>query len=92
MAVLVWKHGTTKRKALAALKAALAKSGYAEAVTWDGSRAEARSGPLAAVLKARGKVTDEAVVLNKCGGLAGKVVRRRCRKVLARLFPDGAEA
>ena len=91
MAVLVWQHGRTKAEALAALRSALAASGYEKSVKWDGTKAEARSGPFASVVHAKGEVTDEAVVLEKCGGLAGGVVLRRCREMLGRLFPGGEQ-
>ena len=92
MAVLVWKHGKTNAKAIAAIKAALKESGYAGSVTWSGSSVEARYGPFASVVHVMGEVTDDAVVLDKCGGLAGRTVLSRCRELLARLFPSGEEA
>lgn len=92
MAVLVWRHGRSKDEALAALRAELTASGYGDPVKWDGARAEARYGPFATGLHARGEVTDEAVVLEKCGGLLGGLVLARCRELLARLFPDGGPA
>jgi hypothetical protein len=92
MAVLVWKHGTTKAEAVAAIQAALNESGHGGSVTWDGARAEARYGPFASVVHAKGEVTDDAVVLEKCGGLAGGAVLSRCEELLRRLFPGGAPA
>jgi hypothetical protein len=92
MAVLTWKHGTSKAEAVAAIRAALAESGHGGSVEWDGARAEARSGPFGSVVRARGEVTDEAVVVERCGGLAGGAVLGRCREWLARLFPGGEQA
>jgi hypothetical protein len=92
MAVLTWKHGRSKDEALGAVKAALKESGYDGSVTGDGARAEARYGPFASVVHAQGEVIDDAVVLVKCGGLAGGPVLSRCRELLARLFPGGERA
>jgi hypothetical protein len=36
--------------------------------------------------------TDDAVVLEKCGGVAGGAVLRPCRELLERLFPGGEQA
>jgi hypothetical protein len=91
MAALVWRHGRTKA-AVAALQSALAASGHDGVAKWDGARVEARYGPFATGLHARGEVTDEAVVLERCGGLLGGLVLARCRELLSRLFPGGGEA
>ncbi len=87
MAVLVWEHGKSYTEALAAIQATLADSGYAAAVTWDGGKAEVRYGPFASVLHAKGEVTEEVVVLEKCSGLVGGLVLKRCQEMLGRLFP-----
>jgi hypothetical protein len=92
MAVLVWKHGQSAAEALAAIQAALKEAGYDGAVSWDGARAEARYGPFASILHAKGEVTEDAVVLEKCGGLAGGTVLKRCQELLQRLFPGGEQA
>jgi ABC-type uncharacterized transport system substrate-binding protein len=92
MAVLTWKHGRSKDDAVAAIKAALKESGYDGSVTWSGTSAEARYGPFASIVHAKGVVTDNAVVIEKCGGLAGGPVLTRCRELLARLFPGGEQA
>ncbi len=92
MAVLTWKHGRPRDEAIAEIKAALKESGHDGSVTWDGAKAEARYGPFASVVHAKGEVTADAVVLEKCGGLAGGAVLRRCRELLERLFPGGDQA
>lgn len=92
MAELTWKHGRSKDDAVAAIRAALQDSGYDGSVNWTGTRAEARFGPFASVVHAKGEVTDDAVVIEKCGGLAGGPVLTRCRELLARLFPGGEQA
>ena len=92
MAALHWSHGTSQDQALAAIREALRHSDYAGAVTWHGPRLEARYGPLASILHARGVVTADAVVLHECRGLAAPAVLRHCRSLLARLFPAGGPA
>ena len=89
MAVLVWKHGKSKAEALAAIQGALEDTRYASSVTWDGARAEARYGPFASVIHATGEVTEEVIILEKCGGLVGGLVLSRCREMLEQLFPGG---
>ena len=89
MAALVWEHGRSKAEALAALRSAVAASGHGKSAKWDGAKVEARSGPFASVVHVRGEVTDDAVILEKCGGLAGGVVLARCHEMLGRLFPGG---
>jgi hypothetical protein len=92
MPVLTWKHGRSRDEAIATIRAALKNSGYDGSVTWDGAKAEARYGPFASIVHAKGEVTADAVVLEKCGGLAGGPVLQRCRELLERLFPGGEQA
>ena len=92
MAVLIWKHGKSKAGAVDAVRAAIKKAGHDGSVTWDGTRLEARYGPFASVVHVKGEVTDDALVLEKCGGLAGGRVLSRCRELLERLFPGGEQA
>ena len=89
MAVLVWKHGTSKAEAARAVRAALDRAGHGGAVTWSGTRLKARVGPFGSVVSLEGEVTDEYVVIDRCGGLAGGRVLAKCRDSLAGLFPGG---
>lgn len=91
MSVLVWRHGTTQAAAIEAIQAALESSGHANRVTWKGNRAEARYGPFASVSHVVGQVNDEAVVLERCGGIASGTVLGRCRVMLEQLFPGGEQ-
>jgi hypothetical protein len=91
IAVLVWKHGTTKALAAEAIRNALREAGRGGSVTWSGDRATSRYGPFGSVVNAAGEVTDGEVVLEKCGGLAGGAVLRACREMLERLFPGGEQ-
>jgi hypothetical protein len=90
MAGLVWKHGRTKAEALAAIQGALKEAGYNDSVKWTGYKAEARYGAFASILHADGEVTDDTVVLEKCGGIAGGIVMNHCRELLQRIFPGGS--
>jgi hypothetical protein len=87
MPALVWKHGTTKEAARDALQAKLKELGHADRVRWDGFAATARAGPFGSVLDAAGAITDEAVVVERCGGLAKGAVLRACGELLRQLFP-----
>ncbi len=92
MSVLTWRHGTTKPAAITAVRAAVQEAGYAPHVTWTDGHAEARYGPFASVVHVLGEVTDDAVVLERCGGLAGGAVLQRCRALVEKLFPGGEAA
>lgn len=89
MAVLTWRHSKSKDEAVASVKAALQESGYDSSVKWSDTSAEVRYGPFASILHAKGIVTDDAVVIEKCSGLAHGPVLSRCRVLLERLFPGG---
>jgi hypothetical protein len=91
MAALVWKHGKSKADALAEIQSAIKESGYDGSVNWDGAKAEACYGPFASFVHVKGEVTDDAVVLQKCSGLVGGIVIKRCRELLGQLFPDGEQ-
>jgi hypothetical protein len=91
MAELVWKHGTTAAAAREAIQAELCKLGYDGKVTWKGDEATASVG-WGTVLNVSGKITSEAIILDKCGGAVGGTVLGKCREMLLRLFPNGGEA
>lgn len=91
MTVLVWKHGTTRAAAKKAVSAELAKLGYEGKVRWKGDSVTASIG-LGLILSARGRVTDEAVVIDHCGGALGDQVLDGCRDMLRRAFPGGQRA
>ena len=92
MAVLVWKHGTSKAEARSAIQSELRQLGYEGRVAWDGDRATARVGPFGTILNVSGTITDDLIVLEKCGGLAGGTVLKRSRELLERLYPGGEQA
>lgn len=88
--VLSWKHGTTKSAALESLKGELQRLGYAKYVRWDGYEAKSRvTRMFFRIIDSRGRVTDDAVVIERCRGMAGGEVLKQCRATLQRLFPGG---
>ena len=91
MAALIWKHGKTKAEVVEAVRRAITEAGYDTSVKWDGAKLEARVGPFASIVHVKGEVTDDAIVLDKCGGLAGGRVLSRCRELLERLLPGGEQ-
>ena len=91
MASLVWKHGKSKSEAVTDIRAALAELGYDKHVTWSEANAEARYGPFASLIHVKGRVTEDLVILDKCGGAFGAMAMDRCRKVLERVFPRGEQ-
>lgn len=88
MAVLVWKHGTTKAAAKQAVLDELQHLGVADKVKWSGDRGTASIG-LGFILSASGEITEDSVVLEKAAGAAGAMLAKRCRELLERLFPGG---
>jgi len=89
VAALVWKHGTSKAEARAAILAELKRLGHDGKVSWADFAATARVGPWGTILDARGEITDEVILVEKCGGLVGAAVLRECKVMLGRLFPGG---
>lgn len=88
--VLIWKHGTTKAAAIDILKNEIRKLGYANYVKWDGGEARARvTRFFFKIIDARGRVTDDMVVIERCRGMASGEVLRRCREILQKAFPGG---
>jgi len=90
MAVLVWKHGTTVAAARDTIQRELVTIGHDNKVKWSANEASVSVG-WGVVLSAKGKITDETVVLEKCGGAVGGVVLNRCCEMLDRLFPGGEQ-
>jgi hypothetical protein len=90
MDVLVWRHGKTREEAKAIIQAELKRLHYDGKVAWDADSASASVG-WGTILSASGKVTDETIILDKCGGAAGGKVLSKCREILARVFPGGEQ-
>ena len=88
--VLIWKHGTTKASAVDTLKNEIRKLGYANYVKWDGGEVRARvTRFFFRIIDARGRVTDDMVVIDRCRGMASGEVLKRCREILQKAFPGG---
>ena len=88
--VLIWKHGTTKVAAIDTLKNEIRKLGYANYVKWDGDEARARvTRFFFKIIDARGRVTDDMLVIERCRGMASGEVLRRCRELFKKTFPGG---
>ena len=91
MASLVWKHGKSKSEAVTDIRAALEELGYDKHVTWSDAKAEVRYGPFASLIHVKGRVTEDLVILDKCGGVYGAKAKDRFRKVFERMFPRGEQ-
>ncbi len=88
--VLSWKHGTSKSAALELLKTELQLTGYARYVRWNGFEITSKVTRLFfKIIDARGRITDDAVIIDRCRGMASKTVLKRCEETLRRLFPGG---
>lgn len=89
-AVLMWKHGMTKASAIDTLKNELRSLGYANYVKWDGGEARARvTRFFFRIIDARGRVTDDLIVIERCRGMAAGEVLKRCRELFQKAFPGG---
>lgn len=89
-AVLIWKHGTTKAAAIDTLKNELRRLGYGNYVKWDGGEARARvTRFFFRIVDARGRVTDDMIVIERCRGMASGEVLKRCRELFQKTFPGG---
>jgi hypothetical protein len=89
MAVLVWRHNTTREVARQTIQAELEHLGHDRKVSWKGDSAVASVG-FGSILSASGEITDESIILHKCNGMAGGIVLRQCQMMLERLFPGPA--
>jgi hypothetical protein len=87
MSVLEKKHGTTATDARNAIQAKIRELGYESWVTWQGNEATASAGK-GLLLNMRGHITDESVIIDKCGGGIGALVLGKCRKIFEQLFPS----
>jgi len=88
MPLLTWKHQTTKDAAKTAVQAELTRLGHGDQFVWTDFEANARVG-FGVVLNAKAIITDEDVVIEKCGGTKGTRVLDGCRQMFEKLFPGG---
>jgi hypothetical protein len=87
MSVLVRRHGTTATNARDVIQAEIRQMGYDSYVIWQGNEATASAG-MGLLLNLRGHITEESVIIDKCGGGIGNLVLGKCREMLERLFPS----
>jgi hypothetical protein len=87
MSVLVRKHGTTATNARNDIQAKIRELGYDSWVIWQGYEATASVG-MGLLLDLRGHITDESVIIDKCGGGIGGLVLGKCREIFEQLFPS----
>ena len=87
MSVLVMKHGTTATDARNAIQAKIRELGYDSWVIWQDNEATASAG-MGLLLDMRGHITDESVIIDKCGGGIGRRVLDRCQEIFEQLFPS----
>ena len=88
MSVLVWKHGTNLADARQRILLRLRGSGYDNKVTWKGDDFYSSIG-WGTVLDIAGRIDDEAVTIDKSGGLIGDLVLKKSEVTLRDIFPRG---
>ena len=89
MSMLNWRHQTTADEARDTLRGEFERLGYGDKVRWSGHELEA-SVPM--FLEVKGRVTGDAIVIDKCAGMASAAFLGKCRDLLAKLFPNDGEA
>jgi len=90
MAVLVWKHETTRQDARKRIEDRLKSAHVSEKVSWNGDIFSSSVG-WGTILNLVGEVTDDAVVLRKSSGAMGGVILAKSREGFQQLFPEGRE-
>ena len=87
MSVLARNHGTTATNARDTIQEKIRELGYDSWVIWQGNEATASAG-MGLLLDLRGHITDESVIIDKCGGGIGGVVLGKCQEIFEQLFPS----
>ena len=64
------------------------KAGYAKHVTWNGFGADASAGPLGALFKATGLITDTVVSIRNAKGVFSSIVLKELEKLIKEAFPE----
>ena len=91
MEVLRWKHGKSASEMTDLVKQHLADSGNLDQVKWNGNSFSASVG-LGLALSIKGRITDDEIVIEKCGGVGGAIALGKLRETLQKSFPDGEVA
>jgi hypothetical protein len=86
---LTWKHGKTHADAKAIIQTRLAQLGYAKKVAWSDDSFSVSVG-FGAVLKLKGEVDAEDVIVHSIGGAASTLALAKLREVLCETFPGGS--
>ena len=90
MALLKWKHDKTKTVVREAVQSELRKLGHDSKVKWADYRFTASVG-FGQILSVVGEISEKAIVLEKCDGLAGGTVLQEFRSIMEQLFPGGED-
>ena len=88
MAELRWRHGKSASEMSDLVKQHLAKSDQLDKVKWDGDAFSASVG-LGLALSVKGRITDDEIIIDKCGGIGGAIALAKIRETLQKAFPSG---
>lgn len=91
MDVLRWKHDRWLSEINPLVQQYLAESGYLDKVKWNGNSFSASVG-IGVALNIRGKMTDDEIVIEKCGGVGEHAALAKNRESLQKSFPAGEVA
>lgn len=91
MEALRWKHGKSASEMTDLVKQHLAESGNLDKVKWSGDSFSASVG-MGIALRIKGEITDDEIVIEKCGGVGGAIALGKIRVTLQRFFPAGEVA
>lgn len=88
---LHWKHGRSLSEIYHLVQQYLAESGYLDKVKWNGNSFSASMG-MGVALNIQGTITDDEIVIEKCGGVGGHAALSKMRESLQKSFPAGEVA
>lgn len=91
MAVLAWKHGTTRSRAHQLIESRLQQTGHGRSVNWQGDSFTSSIG-WGVVLDLAGRIDDEFVVLDKSRGAMGGIVLTESEAAFEQMFPGGKQS
>ena len=88
MKALHWKHGKSFSEINSLVQQYLASSGYLDKVKWDGHSFSASVG-MGVALSIKGQITEDEIIIERCGGVGGPVALSKIRETLQKAFPNG---
>jgi len=91
MPKLRWKHDRSASAVRTLLQAELGKANRDDTLAWDGDAFSASVG-WGTILKLRGHITEQEIVVDQCSGVAAGRVLSSVRASLTNLFPGGETA